>query len=96
MRNRLVIHIQNLFYAIKWIFGDYKNFQKHLESKGYYSISFYKVWLWKKNALSFNDMTNISKKLRTKLEEHYSFNTLKTQLIQIIGFYKYMMPMLII
>ncbi len=45
--------MQNLFHAIKWIFSDYKKFQKHLGTRGYYSISFYKIWLWKKDAKYF-------------------------------------------
>src|SRR4051812_31594001 len=30
-------------------------------------------WLWKKSARSFEEMTNLSKELRTKLAEQFSF-----------------------
>ena len=53
MHNRFKIHMQNLFHAICWIVSDYRKFQRYLESRGYYSISFYKIWLWKKNAKYF-------------------------------------------
>ena len=53
MCSRFATHIQNLYYAICWVFSDYREFQKYLESKGYYSISFYKIWLWKKDAKYF-------------------------------------------
>ena len=53
MYSRLAIHIKNLYHAIQWIINDYKKFQNHLECKGYYSISFYKIWLWKKDAKYF-------------------------------------------
>lgn len=33
-------------------------------------------WIWKKSALSFDDMSNISLELRTKLKEHFVFQTL--------------------
>lgn len=34
-------------------------------------------WLWKKNAASFEEMSNLSKDLRTKLEEHYFIDHIK-------------------
>lgn len=39
-------------------------------------------WLWKKNARSFDQMTNLSTALRQKLQEHFSLNTLKADLVQ--------------
>lgn len=33
-------------------------------------------WLWQKSARSFDEMTNLSKELRQKLKEEYSFHTL--------------------
>ena len=39
-------------------------------------------WLWKKNALSFNDMTNLSKSLRDKLSQQFSFPSLKVDMTQ--------------
>jgi len=34
-------------------------------------------WLWKKSCVSFDEMSNISKELRTKLDEHFSINNVK-------------------
>jgi 23S rRNA (adenine2503-C2)-methyltransferase len=34
-------------------------------------------WLWKKSCVSFDEMSNISKELRTKLNEHFSINNVK-------------------
>jgi len=39
-------------------------------------------WLWKKNAQSFEDMTDISKDLRQKLQDNFSFPTLKVNTTQ--------------
>ena len=39
-------------------------------------------WLWSKCATDFDTMSNLSKELRTKLKDHFAFNTLyedKTQ-----------------
>jgi len=35
-------------------------------------------WLYKKRVTDFDDMTNLSKELRSKLKEHFSITTLKT------------------
>ena len=34
-------------------------------------------WMWKKNATSFDQMTNISEQLREKLSKNFCFNPLK-------------------
>ncbi|QJD98402.1 23S rRNA (adenine(2503)-C(2))-methyltransferase RlmN [Mucilaginibacter robiniae] len=34
-------------------------------------------WLWKKSCVSFDDMSNISKELRHKLDEHFTINAVK-------------------
>ena len=34
-------------------------------------------WLWKKSCFSFDEMSNISKELRTKLDEHFTINYVK-------------------
>ncbi|WP_285009705.1 23S rRNA (adenine(2503)-C(2))-methyltransferase RlmN [Pedobacter faecalis] len=34
-------------------------------------------WLWEKSARSFEEMSNLSKDLRRKLDEHYSINTVE-------------------
>lgn len=39
-------------------------------------------WLWKKNALHFDDMSNLSKELRTRLEDTYFINHLQTSIVQ--------------
>jgi 23S rRNA (adenine2503-C2)-methyltransferase len=39
-------------------------------------------WLWQKHAHQFEDMTNLSKELRTKLNEDYSFPALKIETTQ--------------
>jgi len=39
-------------------------------------------WLWQKHAFSFDDMTNLSKELRTKLKENFSFPSLKVDAVQ--------------
>ncbi len=39
-------------------------------------------WLWQKHAFSFDDMTNLSKELRAKLSEQFSFPSLKVDAVQ--------------
>ncbi|MDP4129047.1 MAG: 23S rRNA (adenine(2503)-C(2))-methyltransferase RlmN [Bacteroidota bacterium] len=39
-------------------------------------------WLWKKHAFEFNDMTNLSKDLRSKLEADFSFPSLRIDTTQ--------------
>lgn len=39
-------------------------------------------WLWQKQVQSFDDMTNLSKELRTHLQNHFSFPALTTELQQ--------------
>lgn len=39
-------------------------------------------WLWKKNARTFEEMTNLSNALREKLTNTFSFNTIKADLVQ--------------
>ena len=34
-------------------------------------------WLWKKRAVNFDQMTNLSEKLRDKLTEKYAINAIK-------------------
>ena len=50
-------------------------------------------WLWQKGASSFDDMTNISKDLRTKLAEHYSLSvpTIDAKQVSLDGTRKYLM-----
>ena len=39
-------------------------------------------WLWKKGAQSFDEMTNLSKLLRQKMEEHFVIRPIKEDLVQ--------------
>jgi 23S rRNA (adenine2503-C2)-methyltransferase len=39
-------------------------------------------WLWQKEALSFEEMTNISKELRFKLNEFFCINAISEDLVQ--------------
>lgn len=39
-------------------------------------------WLWKKSAQSFNQMTNLSKKLRVTLAEHFEIRPIQENLVQ--------------
>lgn len=39
-------------------------------------------WLWKKGAISFDQMTNLSKKLRSWLEEHYAIRPIISDTVQ--------------
>lgn len=40
-------------------------------------------WLWKKSCFSFNEMSNISKELRTKLDENFVINNVKINSSQV-------------
>ena len=40
-------------------------------------------WLWKKSCFSFNEMSNISKELRTKLDENFIINNVKIHTSQV-------------
>lgn len=39
-------------------------------------------WLWKKSAVTFEQMTNLSKKLREGLNEHFVILPISTDLVQ--------------
>ena len=53
MVKRVSIHSANLYYALKWVLTNINSFRIELESKGYYSIQIYKIFLWKNNAKYF-------------------------------------------
>ncbi len=42
-------------------------------------------WLWKKSCFSFDEMSNISKELRTRLNEHFVINNVKIHSSQLSG-----------
>ena len=39
-------------------------------------------WIWKKSVHSFNEMSNLSKELRAKLDEHYAFYPVQENIVQ--------------
>ena len=39
-------------------------------------------WLWKRSAVSFEDMTNLSKSFRQQLEDHFTINAIKEDKLQ--------------
>ena len=47
-----------------------------LGEKGFRAKQVYE-WLWQKSCFSFDEMSNISKELRTRLEEHFVINNVK-------------------
>ena len=49
-----------------------KTYFESIGDKKFRAIQTYE-WLWKKNAQSFEDMSNLSKELRAKLAEDFSF-----------------------
>jgi 23S rRNA (adenine2503-C2)-methyltransferase len=56
-----------------------ENLQKHfvqMDEKSFRAKQVYE-WLWKKSCFSFSDMSNISKELRTKLDENFTINNVK-------------------
>ncbi|PJJ83877.1 23S rRNA (adenine(2503)-C(2))-methyltransferase RlmN [Mucilaginibacter auburnensis] len=56
-----------------------ENLQKHfseMNEKGFRAKQVYE-WLWKKSCFSFDEMSNISKELRTKLEDKFVINNVK-------------------
>ncbi|MEN0053180.1 MAG: 23S rRNA (adenine(2503)-C(2))-methyltransferase RlmN [Mucilaginibacter sp.] len=53
-----------------------------MEEKSFRAKQVYE-WLWKKSCFSFNEMSNISKELRTKLDENFVINNVKINSSQI-------------
>ncbi|WP_370580829.1 23S rRNA (adenine(2503)-C(2))-methyltransferase RlmN [Mucilaginibacter sp. FT3.2] len=53
-----------------------------MEEKSFRAKQVYE-WLWKKSCFSFDDMSNISKELRTKLDENFVINNVKINTSQI-------------
>ncbi|MBE9586756.1 23S rRNA (adenine(2503)-C(2))-methyltransferase RlmN [Mucilaginibacter sp. JRF] len=52
--------------------------------KGFRAKQVYE-WLWKKSCFSFDEMSNISKELRTKLEQNFTINNVKIHTSQLSG-----------
>src|ERR1700679_524487 len=59
-----------------------KEYFEKMGDKKFRAIQVYE-WLWKMNAQSFEDMTNLSKELRAKLNENFSLPALKVNTTQI-------------
>ena len=61
-----------------------EDLENHLTSMGEKSFRAKQIyeWLWKKNAHSFEDMTNLSKSLRVELEEFFSIPNARVDLLQ--------------
>lgn len=56
-----------------------ESLQKHfsdMNEKSFRAKQVYE-WLWKKSCFSFDEMSNISKELRTKLEENFTINNVR-------------------
>ncbi len=56
-----------------------ESLQKHfseMNEKGFRAKQVYE-WLWKKSCFSFDEMSNISKELRAKLEENFTINNVR-------------------
>ena len=58
-----------------------KAYFESIGDKKFRAIQTYE-WLWKKNARSFDDMTNLSLELREKLKTDFSLPSLKTDTVQ--------------
>lgn len=58
-----------------------KTYFESIGDKKFRAIQAYE-WLWKKNARSFEDMSNLSKELRLKLSEHFSLPAIQTDTTQ--------------
>src|SRR4051812_14531276 len=61
----------------------YEHFEK-MDEKKYRAQQVYE-WLWKKSCISFNEMSNISKELRKKLEANFIINNIKIYNSQFSG-----------
>lgn len=61
--------------------GELESYFEKIGEKKFRTKQVYE-WLWQKHAHSFDDMTNISKDLRTKLGEHFSLPALKVDATQ--------------
>jgi len=59
-----------------------KEYFESIGDKKFRAIQTYE-WIWKKNAGSFEDMSNLSKELRQKLSEHFTLPAITTDATQI-------------
>src|SRR3954453_3135190 len=61
--------------------GELENYFEEIGEKKFRAKQIYE-WLWQKHAHSFNEMTNLSKELRAKLQEQFSLPALKIDTTQ--------------
>jgi 23S rRNA (adenine2503-C2)-methyltransferase len=61
--------------------AELKEYFESIGDKKFRAIQAYE-WLWKKNARSFDDMSNLSLELRKKLAEEFEFNTMTVDTTQ--------------
>ncbi len=61
-----------------------KEYFESIGDKKFRAIQTYE-WIWKQNARSFDEMSNLSKELRQKLTENFSFPAITTNATQISG-----------
>jgi len=61
--------------------GELERYFETIDEKKFRAKQVYE-WLWLKQARSFNDMTNLSKELRTRLSENFSLPSLNIDAIQ--------------
>lgn len=61
--------------------AELKEYFESIGDKKFRAIQTYE-WLWKKNARSFDDMSNLSLELRKKLAEDFEFNTMTVDMTQ--------------
>ena len=61
--------------------SELKEYFESIGDKKFRAIQTYE-WLWKKNARSFDDMSNLSLELRKKLAEHFELNTMTVDATQ--------------
>lgn len=61
--------------------GELEQYFETINEKKFRAKQVYE-WLWLKQARSFNDMTNLSKELRTRLSENFSLPSLNIDVIQ--------------
>lgn len=61
--------------------GELENYFEKMGEKKFRTKQVYE-WLWQKHAHSFDDMTNLSKDLRSKLTDHFSLPALKVDATQ--------------
>ncbi|MBL7737299.1 MAG: 23S rRNA (adenine(2503)-C(2))-methyltransferase RlmN, partial [Chitinophagaceae bacterium] len=64
--------------------GDLEAYFDTLNEKKFRARQVYE-WIWQKQARSFDEMTNLSKELRTKLSEHFKLPALTVDAVQHSG-----------